>query len=328
MRRVLSLDLKARPPFSFELTVKKPAGWHWSTPDERYDALAKTLRTTMRLETSGRCIGVKLRGAGPNRVRVEAHARTPLAREEREEFAFRVRHGLGVDEDLGAFYRLAARDPVLRGPARRLRGMRGGEFGSAFDRALLAITLQMAPIKRSYQMMRGLLAHYGEAVSFDGVRVTHWPAPERLSKTSEAELRRRCLLGYRAKPVRALAREAAAGRAPTLRELLSLSREEARERLLGLPGIGDYSADIITPHPSMPLDVWSARIFGFLLEGRVPRDSRGAIARLKAKANKRWGRWAWHAFLYVAQDLPGLARDFRAPWLAKDWGIVLTPREP
>jgi hypothetical protein len=30
-------ELDAVPPYSFELTVHKPAGWWWSTPDEVFE---------------------------------------------------------------------------------------------------------------------------------------------------------------------------------------------------------------------------------------------------------------------------------------------------
>jgi len=75
-----------------------------------------------------------------------------------------------------------------------------------------------------------------------------------------------------------------------------------------LPGIGDYSADIINPHGGFPIDVWSADVFGKLFYGNEPVDGRGSIVRIKREGVKRWGQWAWMAFLYVVQDLENLSR--------------------
>jgi hypothetical protein len=31
------VELEAIPPYSFELTLRKPAGWYWSTPQEIFE---------------------------------------------------------------------------------------------------------------------------------------------------------------------------------------------------------------------------------------------------------------------------------------------------
>jgi len=32
-----SFEFETVPPYSFEYTVNKPAGWWWSTPDEQFE---------------------------------------------------------------------------------------------------------------------------------------------------------------------------------------------------------------------------------------------------------------------------------------------------
>ena len=87
-----------------------------------------------------------------------------------------------------------------------------------------------------------------------------------------------------------------------------MKEEEAKEWLLELPGIGDYSADIINPHGGFPIDVWSAEVFGKLLFGEKPENNRKAVEVVKREGQRRWGKWAWMAFFYVAQDLENLSR--------------------
>jgi hypothetical protein len=77
--------------------------------------------------------------------------------------------------------------------------------------------------------------------------------------------------------------------------------------LLELPGIGDYSADIINPHGGFPIDVWSADVFGLLLFGKEPTDKNKEIPLIKKEGMRRWGKWSWMAFYYVVQDLENLS---------------------
>ncbi len=95
---------------------------------------------------------------------------------------------------------------------------------------------------------------------------------------------------------------------PSVEELEELKPEEVRELLLGLPCIGDYSADIINPHGGFPIDVWSVDVFSMLFYGREPKNARDAVAKIKRAGIKRWGKWAWMAFYYVAQDLENLSK--------------------
>ena len=94
-----------------------------------------------------------------------------------------------------------------------------------------------------------------------------------------------------------------------MEQLRALPPEEAKRTLMELPGIGDYSADIINPHGGFPIDAWSVEVFAKLFYGRTPSRNRDAIEKVKRAGLRRWGRWAWMAFFYIAQDLPRLSRS-------------------
>jgi 3-methyladenine DNA glycosylase/8-oxoguanine DNA glycosylase len=93
-----------------------------------------------------------------------------------------------------------------------------------------------------------------------------------------------------------------------MEELEKLEPDEARNMLLELPGIGDYSADIINPHGGFPIDAWSVEVFGKLFYGQEPIDKRKAIEGIKKEGLHRWGKWSWMAFFYVVQDLENLSK--------------------
>ena len=75
-------------------------------------------------------------------------------------------------------------------------------------------------------------------------------------------------------------------------------------------GIGDYSAEILSPHPGFPLDVWSVMIFWKLLGIRKDRSTREMIPIVKKWAEKKLGQWRGLAFTYILNDLENLKQKF------------------
>jgi 3-methyladenine DNA glycosylase/8-oxoguanine DNA glycosylase len=297
-------------PFDFKLTVRKPAGWSWATPSEVFEG--KTLWTAIRLK-NGRLVGLRLDDKR-SKVRVTSYA-LALSGEEAEETRERVKLGLGYGDDPGAFYALGKKDHLVRQLSKDLYGMRLGFPNGVFEMALLAICLQMAPTKRSNEMMGCLIEKYGEKADFDGKSVRFWPSPKKLSARRVEELALRCKLGYRAKYVQGSAAIITSG-FPDVLELKGMDEEEALALIKELPGVGDYSAQIVSPHFGFPLDVWSARIFHEIMFGSTPNSPREMIKKVTEAAEERWGRFKGHVFVYVLHDLPNLQKRYRISRLA------------
>jgi DNA-3-methyladenine glycosylase II len=301
--------LKAVPPYNFSLTVHKPAGWSLLTPFEVFKD--DTLWTAMRTH-SGKMFGLKLKSLGTvekPEIFCEVFSGGKMGVDEREKLANTLAWMLRLKEDVREFYALAESDSILRMLVKDLYGMRRTRRPDIFPSLILAVTLQMAPIKRSDQMMNLLIKNYGVKARFDGEEISFWPSPERIAKTEVKELKERCKLGYRGESLRSIA-EAVRKGFPSLQELEKLSPEEAGAKLMELRGIGEYSADIVSPHPGFALDVWSAKIFSLLVYGEEAESPRSIIPRLKKLAEKRWGRWRGYVFTYVLNDLNNLSKRF------------------
>jgi len=301
--------LRAVPPFDFCLTVHKPAGWSLLTPFEIFEG--GILWTAMRW-CSGEMFGLKLNSVGnieEPEICCELFSHQKLSQNKREELSDTVEWMLSLREDIREFHSLAESDPLVRRLVKDLYGMRRTKRTDVFPILLLAVTLQMAPIKRSDQMMTLLIENYGETIRFDGKQVAYWPSPERIAKASVKELEQKCKLGYRAKVLKGISKTLLKG-FPTLRDLEAMSPEDAKVKLMELKGIGEYSADIVSPHPGFALDVWSAKIFNALLLGEKTQSPRSVIPNLKKIAEKRWGKWRGYVFTYVLNDLDKLSRRF------------------
>jgi 3-methyladenine DNA glycosylase/8-oxoguanine DNA glycosylase len=306
VRQVHEFEMGAIPPYSFELTVSKPAGWWWATPDEIYEK--DTLRTATRFR--GKLIGVKFWNLGTlNKPRIGCSIYTDsgLTLDEKQIIDGMMRRSLRTGEDLRPFYDMAGRDNILAPVVRDLRGMRILWWPDLFPALILAVTLQMAPMKRSNQMMDSVRELYGDDAEFDGRRVRYWPSPKRIASTPVVELMSRAKLGYRAKNLVSIAESIEAG-FPDMDELSRLTAEEARERLMELRGVGPYSAAIVVSERGFSVDVWSAKIFSVLLKGVEPEDPRGVIPEIQRLAAERWGQWTGHAFVYILNDLEKISK--------------------
>lgn len=300
------MKIAVPPPFDFELTVRKPAGWDWGAPGEIWDR--QTLYSTLNLSDT-RVAGLKLKASGAA-VSVETFvAGAPLSAAEKSTLADRVKAGLGVDDDLTGFYELAESDELVKQLRHDLYGLRIGFLNGVFERCLLAITLQMAPLKRSLEMRNCLIDGYGTTVTVDGHRIKSWPTAAAITAADPDVLKKDCRLGYRAKSIHRMAEQILAG-FPDILELAAMPEDEAFKTLRTLFGVGEYSAQIVSPHRGFPLDVWSSRIFHEILFGTTPADSRGAIRKVTEEARRRWGKYAGHVFVYTLNDLPNLAGTY------------------
>jgi DNA-3-methyladenine glycosylase II len=311
LQRRGQFEIAPSPPFDFRLTVRKPAGWDLFTSEEVYED--GTLWTGVRHE--GRPVGLKIQSLGTvqrPRVRVAVYSGRAVLKEEMARLREILSVCLGADQDLKEFYDFAKKDAILKHVVESLYGMHDTQAASLFNSVILAICLQMARLKRSYQMMEAIDREYGEAIEFDGKRVVLQPTAARIAKLGPEAFAKRCKLGYRAKYIVASAKMIVAG-FPDIHEIMRMTPEEAKEKLTELPGIGDYAADIINPHAGFPIDAWSVDVFGLLFFGKEPEDRREAIEEVKQEGIRRWGKWSWMAFFYVAQDLRNLSKRLGVP---------------
>jgi 3-methyladenine DNA glycosylase/8-oxoguanine DNA glycosylase len=300
------IDIKPLPPFSFQLTVRKPANWDLFTADEVFEN--ETLWTGIRFH--GALVGLKISSVGTvsrPHLHVDIYTEEKLPEKEVESLRVTLADCLGAAQDLKRFYRFAEEDSILKHVVEDLYGMHDTQAVSLFNSVILAICLQMARLSRSLQMMDAINRRYGYAVEFDGKKVLIQPAAERIAKLDPKVLAKECNLGYRAKYTVASAKMIAAG-FPDMDEVVRMAPDEAKEKLMELPGIGDYAADIINPHAGFPIDAWSVDVFGLLFFGKEPENRREAIEEVKAEGIRRWGPWSWMAFFYVAQDLKNLSK--------------------
>jgi len=151
---------------------------------------------------------------------------------------------LGFRVDLSDFHRLAALDEKLGPLARRFRGMKPPRFATLFEGALNSIACQQVTLTLGIRLLNRLADRYGQKVQGEEGIAHAFPRPEDIAGTTPEELRE---LGFSRNKGRAMIELARLG--PPEREDLAkleiLPDDEAIARLIGLRGIGRWSAEYI-----------------------------------------------------------------------------------
>jgi len=315
LSNVFNYELECLPPYNFNLTVNKKTrfgvNWYWITPYEKY--FKGVMWSGIRL-FSDKPVGLKVKATGTMqepKILLEAFSEASFSNREEKEIVEIIDRCLGLNDDVTSFYTFAESFPYLKQSVEDLYGMRVCSFPDLFSAVILAITLQMASYGRTERMIKLLYRNYGEKIIFDDVKVIVCPSPAKIANVSEEELKSRCNLGYRATFIKTCAEAIVSQKAPTIKKLADMKAEEAKRVLMSLKGIGEYSAEVITPYPSFPVDVWSTKIFCQLFNLKIDRSLRAMIPIVKRYASEKFGRWQKYIYTYITNDLDKLSEKFK-----------------
>jgi len=315
LRKSFSYELECLPPYNFDFTVNKNTkfgiNWYWVTPYEQYHK--EVMWSGVRL-SNDKPIGLKVKFLGTvknPRILLEVFSENSLSNIEEREVLEIVDRCLGLKDDVLDFYEFVENYPYLKQSVEDLYGMRVCSFPDLFSAVILAITLQMASYGRTEHMIKLLYRNYGEKIVFDNAEVIACPSPTKIVNAKEEELKSRCNLGYRAAFIKACAEAIVSRKVPAFKELVNMGAEKAKRVLMGLRGIGEYSADVISPYPSFPVDVWSVKIFCQLFKIEIDKSLRAMIPIVKEFAAETFGKWQKYVYTYIINDLDVLSEKFK-----------------
>ena len=161
------------------------------------------------------------------------------------------------------------------------------------------ICSSMKQVAHIRQISHKLRERFGEPREISGGVVHTFPTADRISASSEKELRK-CALGYRATNLLATARQIASG-AVDLESLAKLGDAGLRGSLCELPGVGAKVANCVMLFAyerlsAFPIDVWIERV---LREKYFPRARKLNAARLRAFTQEYFGDHGGYAQQYL-----------------------------
>jgi N-glycosylase/DNA lyase len=197
-------------------------------------------------------------GAGRARLGASTGATTPPTAH-RPALAAQIRHMLRLDEDLSAFYLVAAADPalawVVAGAGRMMRSP------TVFEDLVKTICTTNCAWSATVRMVSALVGELGAPAAGARER-SAFPAPATVADAGDAFFRDVARAGYRGPYLRALADDVASGRLDleALRDP-ALPDQEVADRLLQIAGVGPYAMAhmmmLLGRYQRLILDSWT-----------------------------------------------------------------------
>jgi 3-methyladenine DNA glycosylase/8-oxoguanine DNA glycosylase len=264
------------------------------------DEDARSLALTIRVP-GGRPRRVRIAEGRNGRARIDVLGPRPGARITAA-ILEGVSHVLRLDQDLSAFYLLAAEDPDLawatRGAGRLLRSP------TVFEDVVKTICTTNCAWSATVRMVDALVANLGDpALGGDGPLTNAFPTPVAMARAPERFYRDVVRAGYRGGYLRSLSRSVATGSLDLERFAdPQLADEEVEAALLALPGVGPYAAAhilmMLGRHSRLILDSWTRPTYAKLAGRKRP-----VADRLIERRFRRYGAHAGLAFwLFVTKD--------------------------
>jgi DNA-3-methyladenine glycosylase II len=183
---------------------------------------------------------------------------------------------LSLDVDGTGFPEVGRRDPVVGGLQARWPGLRPVGFFSPYEAAAWALIGHRIRMVQAARIKARMAAELGQPVEVHGDRRHAFPGPARLAMLEGFP----GLFARKVENLRALGEAAAAGLLDGAR-LRALPRERALAELKQLPGVGDFSAELVLARGAVDPD---------LLPLHQPRLCRGAAIAygLDQPADRAW----------------------------------------
>jgi 3-methyladenine DNA glycosylase/8-oxoguanine DNA glycosylase len=159
----------------------------------------------------------------------------------------RMRFALGVDEDLSAFHREFARDPLIGRSIRERPWLRPRRRPEPFEALAWAICEQLIDYERAAAIQRRIVASMGPRWGgWDGCErpLRDVPSPAAFANAAPARLESFDLAGSRARLLVRVAREVAKGGV----DLHDADHQRSWRRLRAIPGIGPWTVEMLALH--------------------------------------------------------------------------------
>ncbi len=168
-----------------------------------------------------------------------------------------------LDRDYDEIKKELSKDPILDEAIKFGEGIRILNQ-EPFEMVISFITSannQIPRIKRSIELMS---KHYGEKIVPGEQEYYSFPTAENLSNAKPEDLKEICKVGFRGERIVQTARIIANGELD-LNSIYNLTRDEGKELLMTLPGVGPKVSDCIllfafNKDDAFPVDVWVKRV--------------------------------------------------------------------
>jgi DNA-3-methyladenine glycosylase II len=208
-----------------------------------------------------------------------------------------------LDDDLQDCYRVFGQDPLMKRVLAHSRGLRMIRTPDLYEALIIAVVNQQLSVAAAESIRRKLYAALGDRLTRDAVTYLGCPPPRHLLTADTRTLRALGLSRQKARYVREVAERAAAGALdPGVFD--DLDDEAAIARLIEIPGVGRWTAEIVLMRGLGRIDVFPAGDLGLVIAAQrvLGRRDRPREDELRAMA-ERWRGWRSYGALYLWRSL-------------------------
>jgi DNA-3-methyladenine glycosylase II len=214
-----------------------------------------------------------------------------------------VREWFDLDSNLSDFYALASKDKMLGPVVAQFRGYRIVGQPDLFESLTWAVIGQQINLQFAYTLKRRFVMKYGESLTWEGETYYAFPRPEVVAKLTHDDLFPIQFSSQKSKYVQLIA-EAFVNEVLSRETLLGLSVTDAKEKLMKIKGVGNWTANYALMKTFRHRDA-------FPLEDAGIHNAIRNLKRMKRKPTldevrrifKKYKGWEAYATLYLWKSL-------------------------
>ncbi|BCJ63992.1 DNA-3-methyladenine glycosylase family protein [Polymorphospora rubra] len=289
--------LPALPPFSFDLSLRALDDFRPCAGDHRRtgDTVRKALLLPRPAGQPDRAVVVEVAAAAgpPPGVALTVFADAPLAPAERSAVERLVAHWFSLADDPTPLLSAAGADPAMEPLLRVARGLHQVRFASIAEGAVYFTLTQRSTQWFAAARKRRLMSDLGATVRLDGTAYTAFPSLATIARLTDQELTGYAGHRQRAERLRGVVEGIAALDEEWLR---TGPYDEVRAALLGVPGVGPFTAHslllrVLGRPDDAPLEMARFELLARAVYGDPPPSA----AEVRACYGRQTGGWAYLA---------------------------------
>ena len=283
--------MRGREPFDLRQSIRFLGGFR-PTADEQETGHGMVIKALM---LSGRTIAFRLReqSSGSNVLDCTLFSKESISPGLKEAALERISFFLSLDDDLLPFYRIVERsDPEFMPVVNDMYGFHHVKFPSVLECAVWSVLAQHSPLALSRKQKFAITENFGESIKLEGDLLWAFPDHGRLAEAGFEEVAKVINNRRKAEYLVSLLNEY-----PELdqEELRKMDYERAKQRLMEIKGIGEWSSSFILTRGMGRMEGLPSN-----LKKEIPRADEVYGTEMGVDRVKRiYGEWAGYWLLYL-----------------------------
>lgn len=228
--------IEPRSPYNFELITSLYARFPTQCVDLYHDGVYERV-----LEDKGELFLLRTKSVG-SIEKLKLQVEICPSKADRRTIEGQLKWMLGVDDEIGNFYKIALADEKFTLVVKNLYGLRPPKTPTVFEALIIALTEQQIALPVAIALRKKLVEKYGEFLDVKGKKYFAFPTPEALAKAKPADIRNLKLSTRKAEYIIGVSQKAVRGEL-NLEAMKNWDQEKILETLTKIRGLGPWTVE-------------------------------------------------------------------------------------